>query len=126
MPIGAIIGAVVSIGSVIIGGVMDSQDADEVNRVGLQLANIARQDKFKVDAANERLSKMGLSHQKDILNFNKKEAKLSRVEREKDRKEREGDRQYGKREKFKADSLDFVNKNAQSRSLFLNSVRRAT
>ena len=118
MPIGAVIAAVVGIGSVIICGVMDSQDADEANRVGLQLANIKRQDDQKVNDANERLSKMGLRHQKDTLNFKKKEARL-------DRKEREKDRQYGKRERFKAGELDFVNKNAQSRQLFRNSVRRA-
>ncbi len=118
MAIGAVIGAVVAIGTAVIGGIMDSQDTDEANKIGLQLAKIQREDKLKVNRANERLSRMGLQHQKNILRSQKRESAL-------DRKEREKDRQYGKRERFKADSLDFVNKNAQSRSLFLNSVRRA-
>jgi len=117
--IGTIISAVIGIGSKIIGGVMDSQDADEANRVGLRLANMTRQDNLRVQAANERMGTLGLKHQKNVLKFQKKEAGL-------DRKEREKDRQYAKRENFKAENLDFVNKNATARNAFLNSVRRAT
>ncbi len=117
MAIGAVIGAVVAIGGAIISGVMSSQDTEEVNRVGLQLANIKREDDLKIQEANERMNKLGLEQRKKEFGFQRKEARLDRAEREKDR-------QYGKREKFKADNLDFVNKNAQSRQLFKNSVRR--
>ena len=117
--IGTIIGAVIGLGATIIGGIMDEQDTDEANRIGMRLAETTRQDQLKVQAANEKMDRLGLRHQKNILKFQKKEAGL-------DRKEREKDRQYAKRENFKAENLDFVNKNATARNAFLNSVRRAT
>lgn len=116
--VGAIIGAVVAIGTAVIGGVVNSQDIDKANTIGLRLANIKRQDELKVQEAKEKMDLLGLRHQKNVFKFQKKEAGLNRKEREKDR-------QYTKRERFKADSLDFVNKNAQSRKFFRDSVRRA-
>ena len=128
MPIATIIGAVVAAGAAVFGAVIDSNDVDEANRIGLQLAEQTREDKLKLEEEERKLNRFGIvmrgrefdksmKQRQEEFDFTKKEKKL-------DRKERERDRQYAKREKFKADSLDFVNKNAQTRSLFMNSVRR--
>ena len=119
MAIAAIIGAVVAIGGAVVGGILDSQDTAEANRIGLKLAETQRQDKLNTEKAQEKLNMLGLKQRKEEFSFQRKEARL-------DRKEREKDRQYAKRQNFKAENLDFVNKNATARNAFLNSVRRAT
>jgi len=117
MPVAIIIGAVVAAGAAITGAVISSNDVDEANRIGLQTYNQEQKDKKKLTEEQTKINNFTMGMEKKKFQQGVKEFRQGVKEREKDR-------QYTKREKFKADNLNFVNQNAQLRNVFLNSVRR--
>jgi len=117
MPIGAIIGAVIAGGAAIIGGVINSNDVEEANKIGLQTYNQEREDRLKNEAYQKKMDKFSMGMQKKQFAFSKQQFAQGV-------KERESDRQYGKRMNFDAKNMNMVNQNAQLRSVFMNTMTR--
>jgi len=119
MPVAAIIGAVVAAGTAIGVAVVNSKRADEANEEGLTLANRARQDKLKIDEANEKMNKWN-------RRFSEKQFSYQKGEDRKNRAERSEQKGYDRSKEWQADSLNLVNGNPAMRNSFIGSMRRPT
>lgn len=115
--VGAIIGAVVVAGTAITGAIVNSQEVDAANQLGLQLANKSRDDQLKVQKEKEKMDKWGMKFQEKQLGFQRSEAR-------KGRKERKEEREYVKRQNTMSNTMGMVNQNAQLRSVFMNTMTR--
>ena len=117
MALATIIGAVIAAGTSIIGGVINSADVDEANKIGLQLANKKRDDELKVQEANEKMNRWSMRQREKEFKFTKQEAGKTRAFQ----KEQYG---YAQRQNFDAKNMNMVNQNAQLRSVFMNTMTR--
>ena len=120
MPVGSIlliIGAVVGAATSAASSGVNAKRTREANEEGLRLANIQRQDKLKLDEANEKMNKWNQRFQKKQLDFQKGEARKNRAERS----EQKG---YERRQGFFADSINLMNTNPAVRQGFMDTFRR--
>jgi len=117
MAIAAIIGAVVAAGAAITGAVINAQDVDEANKIGLQTYNLEREDRLKNEAEQKKINSFSMGMEKKKFAQNRKEFRQGV-------KERETDRQYGRRQNTMANTMNMVNQNAQLRSVFMNTMTR--
>ena len=117
MAIGVIIGAVIAAGTAIVGGIINSADVDEANKIGLQLANKKRDDELKVQEANEKMNRWSMRQREKEFKFTKQEAGKTRAFQ----KEQYG---YAQRQNFDAKNMNMVNQNAQLRSTFMQAMTR--
>jgi len=115
--VAAIISGVIAGGTAIGVGVSNAKRTREANEEGLRLANIQRQDKLKLDEANEKMNKWNQRFQKKQLDFQKGEARKNRAERS----EQKG---YERRQGFFADSINLMNTNPAVRQGFMDTFRR--
>jgi hypothetical protein len=113
----AIIAGIFAIGGVIVSSSISSSDMDEAKNESLKLANISRQDKLKIDAANEKLEKYRLRQTDRELAFRKSEAAQSK-------KEREIERNYNMQQTQFNNALGFINSNETLKGNFLSLIKR--
>lgn len=118
MPIlAAIIGAVTVIGTTVMGINANSEDVDEVNRIGQINANRARQDQLKRDEWNENIDRWSMRQKGKEFRQGVKEFKQGVKERGVDRKQ--AAEQTGMQ-----NVLGLVNQNASLRQIMLNTSKR--
>jgi len=118
MPIlAAIIGAVTVIGSTVMGINANSEDVDEVNRIGQINANRDRQDQLKRDEWDKNIDRWSMRQKGKEFRWEKGEAKKNRAERMMDRK-------MGAEQTGMQNMLGLVNQNANLRQIMLNTSKR--
>ena len=117
MPVGTIIGAIIAAGTAIVGGVINSAEVDEANRIGMQMHNQQRQDALKLQKKQDQINAYEMRMGKKRLAFDKEQFKQGV-------KERAEDRGYAQRQNYMANNINMVNQSAQLRSVFMNTMTR--
>ncbi len=117
MPVATIIGAVIAAGTAIVGGIINSQEVDEANKIGMQMYNQERQDKLALQKKQDQMNRFNQRMARKQFKFQEKQF-------EQGVKERAEDRGYAKRQNYMTNNLNMVNQNAQLRSVFMNTMTR--
>lgn len=113
----AIIAGIFAVGGTLLSSYFTSQEVDDAQNESLRLANISRQDKLKIDEANEKLNWYQVRQRDKELAFQKAEAEAGR-------KERKEISDYNMRMDQFNNALGFINSSDTLRGNFLSLMKR--